>query len=93
MRKQKTVRLSMIVKDVSCFEARDASVDLRLRARGHSQKGIAPGSQFLQNATDQQRTLFEKTPILQTLSCSRRANHLGRSLQTTDSVQLTLGQH
>ena len=67
--------------------------DLDLCACGHRQKGIAPGGQSLQNATDLQRHSFRENPHFTGPFFSRRSNRLRRSLQTTDSVQLTLGQY
>src|SRR5438876_769661 len=66
---------------------------LGLCARGHSQKGIAPGGQSLQNVTDLQRHSFRENPHFTGSFFSRRSNQLRRSMQTTDSVQLTLGQY
>ena len=67
--------------------------DLRLCARGHSEKGIAARRQSLQNVTDLQRHSFRENPYFTGPFFSRRSNRLRRSLQTTDSVQLTLGQY
>ena len=67
--------------------------DLRLCARGHRQKGVAPREQSLQNVTDLQRHAFRENPHFTSSFAGRRPNRLGPSLQTTDSVQLTLGQY
>src|SRR6266851_4616892 len=66
--------------------------DLGLRARGHSEKGIASRRQPLQNVTDLQRHSLRENPHFTGPFFSRRSNRLRRSLQTTDSVPLTLGQ-
>src|SRR5229473_7332223 len=67
--------------------------DLGLCTRGHRQKGIALGGQSLQNVTDLQRHSFRENPHFTSSFFSRRSDHFRRSLQTTDSVQLTLGQY
>ena len=66
--------------------------DLGLCARCDRQKRIALGGQSLQNVTDLQRHSFRENPHLTSSFFGRRSNRLRRSLQTTDSVQLTLGQ-
>src|SRR6266404_991641 len=67
--------------------------DLGLCARGHSEKGIASGRQSLQNVTDLQRHSFRENPHFTGPFFSRRSTRLRRSLQTTDSVPLTLGHY
>src|SRR5882672_10666399 len=67
--------------------------DLGLCARGYRQKGIAPAGQSLQNVTDLQRHSFRENPHFTGSFFSRRPNRLGPSVQTTDSIQLTLGQY
>ena len=67
--------------------------DLGLCARGHCEKGIASRRQSLQNVTDLQRHSFRENPYFTGPFFSRRSNRLRRSLQTTDSVPLTLGQY
>src|SRR5215212_23090 len=70
----------------------DLDRHLGLCARSHRQKGIAPGMQSLQNVTDLQCHPFRENPHFTSSFSSRRPNRLGPYLQTTDSVQLTLGQ-
>ena len=77
----------------NAFADSNLDCDLGLCARGHREKGIAPGGQSLQNVTDLQRHSFRENPHFTGPFFSRRSNRLRRSLQTTDSVQLTLGQY
>jgi hypothetical protein len=67
--------------------------DLGLCARGYRQKGIAPAGQSLQNVTDLQRHTFRENPHFTGSFFNRRSNRLGPFAQTTDSIQLTLGQY
>ncbi len=67
--------------------------DLGLCARGHSEKGIASRRQSLPNVTDLQCHSLRENPHFTGPFFSRRSNRLRRSLQTTDSVPLTLGQY
>src|SRR6267154_3916221 len=75
------------------FANSNLDCDLGLRARGHCEKGIAARRQSLQNVTDLQRHSFRENPYFTGPFFSRRSNRLRRSLQTTDSVPLTLGQY
>jgi hypothetical protein len=75
------------------LEDSNLDCDLGLCTRGHRQKGIATAGQSLQNVTDLQRHSFRENPHFTSSFFSRRSNHFRRSLQTTDSVQLTLGQY
>ncbi len=75
-----------------CLEDTNLDCDLGLRARSDRQKGTATGGQSLQNATDLQRLYFRENPHFTGSFCNRRSKYLGPSLQTVDSIQLTLGQ-
>src|ERR1700674_5021765 len=75
------------------FANSNLDCDLGLCASRHRQKGIAPGGQSLQNVTDLQRHSFRENPHFTGSFFSGRSNQLRPSLQTTDSVQLTLGQY
>ncbi len=78
---------------VNAPEDSNLDCDLGLRAGSYSQKGIATGEQSLQNATDLQRLYFRENPHFTGSFCDRRSKYLGPSLQTVDSIQVTLGQY
>lgn len=75
------------------FEDANLDCDLGLRARGDSQKRTATGGQSLQNATDLQCLHFRENPHFTGAFYQRRSKFFGPCLQTTDSIQLTLGQY
>src|SRR5450759_2087109 len=76
-----------------CLEDSHLDCELGLCARGDRQKATQSRRQSLQNATDLQRHSFRENLDFTGSFFSGRSNHLRRSLQTTDSVQLTLGQY
>src|SRR6266571_7263622 len=76
-----------------CPEDSNLDCHLGLRARGDRQKATQSRRQSLQNVTDLQRHSFRENPDFTCSFFNRRPNHIRPALQTTDSVQLTLGQY
>src|SRR6266542_4675189 len=76
-----------------CPEDSNLDCHLGLRARGDRQKATQSRRQSLQNVTDLQRHSFRENPDLTGSFFNGRPNYIRPPLQTTDSVQLTLGQY